>query len=79
MLNNKSYDVLKWLTMIALPAISVFIKTVGTEIGISDPETVVLILNASTVLLGSLIGVSTLQYNSKQTEKNKVEEDIDGE
>lgn len=69
MLNNKSYEVLKWLTMIALPAISVFIGTVGAELGISDPETMVVILNAVTVLLGSLIGISTLNYNKEKDGK----------
>lgn len=62
MLNNKAYDVLKWLVMIALPAIAVFIKSVGIEIGIDNPDAVVTILNAITALLGTLIGVSSYQY-----------------
>lgn len=62
MLNNKAYDVLKWLVMIALPAIAVFIKSVGIEIGIDNPDAVVTILNAITALLGALIGVSSYQY-----------------
>ena len=64
MLNNKSYEIMKWVTMIALPAISVFIGTVGVELGISEPDTLVTVLNAITVLMGSLIGVSTLNYNN---------------
>ena len=63
MLNNKSYEIMKWITMIALPAISVFIGAVGVELGISDPDTLVTLLNAITVLMGSLIGMSTLNYN----------------
>lgn len=63
MLSNKNYEIMKWITMIALPAISVFIGAVGMELGISDPDTLVTILNAITVLMGSLIGVSTLNYN----------------
>ena len=63
MLNNKSYEIMKWITMIALPAISVFMGAVGVELGISEPDTLVTILNAITVLMGSLIGVSTLNYN----------------
>lgn len=62
MLNNKAYDVLKWLVMIALPAIAVFIKSVGLEIGFANPDEVVTILNAITALLGALIGVSSYQY-----------------
>lgn len=74
MLSNKSYDVLKWLVLIAMPAISVFIQSVGVEIGISDPETLVMILNALTALLGTLIGVSSYQYK-----KNEKAKDTDGE
>lgn len=69
MLNNKSYEIMKWITMIALPAISVFIGAVGVELGISDPDTLVTILNAITVLMGSLIGVSTLNYNKEKDGK----------
>lgn len=69
MLNNKSYEIMKWITMIALPAISVFIGAVGVELGISDPDTLVTILNAITVLMGSLIGVSTLNYNKDKDGK----------
>lgn len=63
MLSNKSYEVMKWITLIALPAVAVFINTVGTQLGISDPETLVVLINAITVLLGSLIGLSTVNYN----------------
>lgn len=69
MLSNKSYEIMKWITMIALPAISVFIGAVGVELGISDPDTLVTILNAVTVLMGSLIGVSTISYNKDKDGK----------
>lgn len=69
MLSNKNYEIMKWITMIALPAISVFIGAVGMELGISDPDTLVTILNAITVLMGSLIGVSTLNYNKDKDGK----------
>ena len=69
MLNNKSYEIMKWITMIALPAISVFIGAVGVDLGVSDPDTLVTILNAITVLMGSLIGVSTLNYNKDKDGK----------
>ena len=69
MLNNKSYEIMKWITMIALRAISVFIGAVGVELGISDPDTMVPLLTAITVLMGSLIGVSTLNYNKDKDGK----------
>ncbi len=69
MLNNKTYEILKWVTMIALPALAVFINSVGTQLGISDPETVVNLINAITVFMGSLIGLSTLNYNKEKDGK----------
>lgn len=69
MLNNKSYNALKWLVMIALPAIAVFINAVGQELGVTNPETLVTLINATTVLLGSLIGVSTIGYNNHKDDK----------
>lgn len=69
MLNNKTYEILKWVTMIALPALAVFINSVGTQLGISDPETVVNLINAITVFIGSLIGLSTLNYNKEKDGK----------
>lgn len=69
MLNNKAYDVLKWITLIALPAIAVFINAVGQELGVTNPETLVTLINATTVLLGSLIGVSTIGYNNHKDDE----------
>lgn len=60
---------MKWISLIALPAISVFIQSVGVEIGIDNPETVVLIINAVSALIGSLIGLSTIQYNKDNSDK----------
>ena len=68
MLSNKTYEVLKWVTLIALPAIAVFIGAVGEQLGLSDPEVVVNVLNAITVLMGSLVGVSTINYNRENHE-----------
>lgn len=61
-LNNKVYDVLKWLGLVCLPAVAWFIGQVGADIGIPNPETVVRIINAVATLLGMLLGVSCYNY-----------------
>ncbi|MFG5501726.1 phage holin, partial [Enterococcus faecalis] len=53
-MSNKFYNTAKWIVLTVLPAISVFIMTVGTKIGISNPDDVVTVLNAGTALLGAI-------------------------
>lgn len=65
MLPNKLYDVLKWVAIIALPALAVFVKTVFPVWDIPLAEPISTTIMALDVLLGALIGVSTAQYNSK--------------
>ena len=62
------YKVLKWAGLIALPAIAVFVSTVGQAWGL-DPglsNAVVTTLNAAGVLVGALLGIS--QATSKPGE-----------
>lgn len=65
-MSNKFYNTAKWIVLTVLPAISVFIMTVGTKIGISNPDDVVTVLNAGTALLGAILGVSSIQYQKEQ-------------
>lgn len=62
---NKVYDVLKWVAIIVLPALAVFVTTVFPVWNIPLAEPISVTIMASEVLLGSLLGVSTAQYNSR--------------
>ena len=62
LLPNNVYDVLKWVCLIALPAISAFVLFMGTDLSASY-ELIAKWINGIMILLGSLIGVSTVQYN----------------
>ena len=55
---GKIYQVLKWLGLIACPAVATFIGAVFPAWGIPNSDAVVLTLNATGVLIGALIGVS---------------------
>lgn len=75
MLNNKIYDVLKWVSMIAIPAIVTFLAVVLPALNV-DPatvNTVTTIVSAVGVLIGTLIGVSTANYNKTKTTKKTKE------
>ena len=63
-----AYQLLKWAGLIALPAIAVFVSTVGQAWGM-DPglsNAIVTTLNALGVLVGALLGIS--QATGKPTE-----------
>lgn len=55
------YTKLKWLGLIALPAVAWFVGAVGGDIGIEDPTKVAAVINAAGALVGILIGASALK------------------
>ena len=59
-LPNGIYDVLKWLGLIACPALATFYGVVGPLWGWPAPEAVVTTINAVGVLIGALIGYSAI-------------------
>lgn len=62
LLTNKTYDVLKWACLIALPALAALAAAVGEIWHIPDMAQIVLTINAAAAFLGALIGVSSAQY-----------------
>lgn len=66
---NNLYQVMKWLGLIACPAIATFVGAVFPAWGIPNAEAIVLTLNAAGVLIGALIGVSAAA--SKQIDEGK--------
>lgn len=66
-LPDKAYMVLKWLGLIACPAIATFYGVVGPLWDWPAPEAVVTTINAIGVLIGALIGYSAI--TAKQPEE----------
>lgn len=58
---NEVYDVLKWVGLIALPALAVCVQTIGTAAGWTGTDLTVTILTALGTLVGALIGASTIK------------------
>lgn len=54
------YDILKWLGLIACPALATFYGVVAPLWGWPAPEQVVTTINAVGVLIGALIGYSAI-------------------
>lgn len=61
-LSDKIYSVLKWVGLIACPALAVFIKAVGPVWGWPTVDAWVTTINAIGVLIGALIGISNANY-----------------
>lgn len=62
-LNNKVYDVTKWIVMIVLPAVSALYWGLSGIWGWPYAEEVVGTIAVVTTFLGALLGISTAQYN----------------
>ena len=64
LLTNTAYDILKWVALIALNAIGLCYLSVATIWGLPYGEEINRTCQALSLVLGTLIGVSTAQYNS---------------
>ena len=60
--DSKVYDVLKWIDMVVLPAITTLWLTLATIWGFPYAEPIGATLGAITVFLGALLGISSIQY-----------------
>lgn len=79
-LNDKVYNVLKWLAILALPAIGTFYFTLASIWGLPYADEISKTCNALGTLIGVLIGVSSLNLKSeKDAETEYVTEDIKSE
>lgn len=70
LLPDRAYDILKWVSMILLPALTAFVLFMGTDLSPSY-ELIAKWITGIATLLGSLIGVSTVQYNSAKERRNE--------
>lgn len=66
-LSDKTYDFLKWIAMIVLPALGTLYFGLASIWGLPYGEQVVGTITVIDTFLGALLGVSTSQYN-KQSE-----------
>lgn len=62
-LNNKIYDVGKWIVLIFLPALAVLMNGLGELYGWGNAQTIVATINLITIFLGSLLQISSNKYN----------------
>lgn len=77
LLNDKVYEILKWLAILALPAVADFIKFLFPTWGIPYGDPIAETIRQVALLLGILIGISTVQYNKGiNADLEKIKNDI---
>jgi hypothetical protein len=69
-LSNKLYDVLKWVVMIAIPALTTAYVGLSAVWGWPYATEVAKTSAVICTLLGALLGISTAEYNKKLTDDN---------
>ena len=68
MLSNKTYDILKYIVTIVLPAVTTLWLTIASIWHIPYGEPIGATMGAITVFLGALIGISSKNYNNSKNE-----------
>lgn len=67
MLDNKTYDLLKWIAIIVLPALGALYFGLAKIWGFPYGEEVVGTITVIDTFLGTLLGISTNNYNKQLT------------
>ena len=68
-MKNKTYDFLKFLAQIVLPAIGTFYYAIALIWGLPFAESIVGTIVAIDAFLGALLGISTIEYNKEKENK----------
>ena len=64
-LDNKIYDILKWVALVVLPAIATLYTALAGVWGLPFAEEIPATITAIDLFIGALLGVSTAQYNKE--------------
>jgi len=69
-MNNKVYDILKWVAMLLLPAAATLIEVTFTIWGIPYGQQISATIVAVDAFLGAILGISNIQYIKKNQGDN---------
>lgn len=65
-LNDKAYDILKWVALVLLPALGALYFGLAGIWGFPYGEQIVGTITVIDTFLGVILGISTIQYNKKE-------------
>nr|DAZ50038.1 MAG TPA: holin [Caudoviricetes sp.] len=63
-MQNKTFEVLKWIAMIVVPALTTFVGVVGKAVNWQYTDVAVIIIAALGTFLGTVLGVSNRTYKN---------------
>jgi hypothetical protein len=67
--SNKTYDILKYIAQIVLPALGTLYFALASIWGLPYGEQIVGTITAIDAFLGALLGISTAMYNKEDNKK----------
>lgn len=65
-LSNKIYDIGKWMVFIFFPALAILLSGLGELYNWGNTQTIVTTINLFTVFLGSILQLSSSQYQKQK-------------
>ena len=65
-MNNKLYDVLKWIALIVLPALAILYGSLAEIWGLPLANQIPDTITAVDLFLGVVLGISSAQYNKSK-------------
>ena len=68
-MSNRTYDILKFIAQIVLPAVATLYFALAQIWGFPYAEEIVGTITAIDAFLGAILGISTMQYNKEMEEK----------
>lgn len=66
-LSNRGYDILKWVTVLVIPALGTFYATLALIWGFPAGEQVLSSTVAVNLFLGTILGLATKSYNQNES------------
>ncbi|WP_445447697.1 phage holin [Enterococcus lactis] len=61
-MNNRTFEILKWIAIVVIPAFATFVGLVGKGVNWQHTDVTVMIITGFGVFLGSILGVSNRTY-----------------
>jgi len=68
-MSNKTYDILKWVAQLLLPALATLYFALTSIWGLPYGEQIVGTITAIDTFLGIILGISTVNYYKKEEKK----------
>lgn len=64
-MSNKVYDILKWITLVFLPAATTLVGVILNCFNVPCTDIVLTIMTAVTTFMGAILGISNINYKKE--------------